>query len=46
MNYKVKGSIASISEKKVLDNGATVLDYKMEEYDDLNNKYVKQSKDV
>ena len=27
MNYKVKGSIASISEKKVLDNGSVVLDY-------------------
>jgi len=27
MNYKVKGTIASIGEKKVLDNGAVVLDY-------------------
>ena len=27
MNYKVKGSIASISEKKVLDNGASIVDY-------------------
>jgi hypothetical protein len=27
MNYKVKGSIASISEKKTLDGGAVVLDY-------------------
>lgn len=27
MNYKVKGVIASISNKKALDNGAIVLDY-------------------
>tara|TARA_B110000459_G_C16406512_1_gene401052 strand:+ start:280 stop:627 length:348 start_codon:yes stop_codon:yes gene_type:complete len=27
MNYKVKGSIASISEKKVRDNGASIVDY-------------------
>jgi len=31
MNYKVKGTIASIGEKKVLDNGAVVLDYIVEE---------------
>ena len=38
MNYKVKGSIASISEKKVLDNGATVLDYVVDATSD--NGYV------
>jgi len=36
--YKVKGSIASISEKKVLDNGATVLDYVVDHAGD--NGYV------
>ena len=27
MSYKVKGTIASIGQKKALDNGAIVLDY-------------------
>ena len=30
-NYKVKGQIKSIGEKKVLDNGAVVLNYVVEE---------------
>jgi len=31
MNYKVKGTITKIGEKKLLDNGAVVLDYVVEE---------------
>ena len=31
MNYKVKGVITAISEKKVLEGGAVVLDYIVEE---------------
>jgi len=31
MNYKVKGTIATIGEKKALDNGAVVLDYTVNE---------------
>ena len=31
MNYTVKGQIKSIGEKKVLDNGAVVLNYVVEE---------------
>ena len=37
MNYKVKGKITSIGEKKALDNGAVVLDYIVETED---NGYV------
>ena len=36
--YKVKGQIKSIGEKKVLDNGAVVLNYVVEETSD--NGYV------
>lgn len=38
MNYTVKGVITSISEKKVLDNGASVLDYVVEETDERGYK--------
>ena len=38
MNYKVKGTIVQIGEKKVLDNGAVVLDYIVNETSD--NGYV------
>ena len=31
MNYKVKGTITSIGEKKTLENGSVVLDYVVEE---------------
>ena len=31
MNYKMKGTIAQIGEKKTLDNGAVVLDYTVNE---------------
>lgn len=31
MNYKVKGVITTIGERKELENGATVLDYVVEE---------------
>lgn len=37
MNYKVKGKITSIGQKKALDNGAVVLDYIVETED---NGYV------
>ena len=31
MNYKMKGTIVQVGEKKQLDNGAVVLDYVVEE---------------
>ena len=34
MNYKMKGTIAQIGEKKTLDNGAVVLDYTVIETSD------------
>jgi len=36
MNYKVKGTITKIGEKKTLDNGAVVLDYVVIQSDEKN----------